>query len=439
MKTEELIERAASRSEAAEVFAASGSINNISFENSKLKSINRSDQFGYALRVVSDGRLGFSATTRAEDANNLLERALAVAEFGGPCEFKFSGALEGDAPELDIYDSTVPAISVAELVDEGKDCVARLKEIEPELEVFLSASFGEVETSLASSGGFSGTYKFTVFGGGIGGMLLEGTSKLILFEARSATGPSFTFRELIPSIEADLAIARKNVEISTGAYDVVLTPECVSNLLWSLGPCVNGKSVLKGESPLKDKLGERIFDERITIFDDPHLKKGVSSKPFDDEGTPTCRKPVFERGVLKNFLLDRNSAAGLKKEPNGNGIRGDFNAAPNPGATNLLWEGGDVSKDELISNVKDGLVVDRLMGVIMGNPYSGFVNGNIGLGFRVENGERTGRVKDAMFSTNIFQALKENLTGVSKERKQVGSHLLPWIAIGGVNIASANK
>jgi len=434
---DKLLEKASARADAAEIFSVNGSTTNVSFENSKLKSINRSDQFGLAMRVVAGGKLGFSATTRIEDANNLIERALGVAEFGGPCEFSFSGELPGDTPKPEIYDSSVPGMAIAELVDVGNECVELLKKVDPDLEVFLNYGFGEGEVSLASSKGFAGTYKGTRFGGAIGVMLLEGTSKLILYKGRQATGPVFSLKDFISELEEDLEVARKNVEISTGVYDVVLTPDGVSNFLWSLGPCVNGKSVLKGESPLKDKLGEQIFDERVTIFDDPLLDGGVASQSFDDEGTPCYRKPIVEGGVLKNFLLDRNTAAGLKKESTGNGVRGDFNAAPNPGATNLLWEPGEVAKDELIANVKDGVVVDRMMGVMMGNPFSGFVNGSIGLGYRVDNGERTGRVKDAMFSTNIFKALKENIIGISKEREYVGAHQLPWIAIRGVNIAAA--
>jgi PmbA protein len=434
---EELLEKASARASAAEIYSMDGSTTNVSFENSKLKSINRSDQFGLAMRVVVDGKLGFSATTRIEDANNLIERALGVAAFGGPCEFGFSGEIAGGAADPAIHDPSVPGMAVAELVDVGNECVERLKKIDPEMEVFLNFGFGEGEVSLAASEGFSGSYKRTRFGGAVGVMLLDGTSKLVLYKGRQAVGPVFSVKDYISELEEDLEVARKNVEISTGVYDAVLTPDGVANLLWSIGPCVNGKSVLKGESPLKDKLGEQVFDERVTIIDDPLLEGGVSSRSFDDEGTPSSRKPIVEGGVLKNFLLDRNSAAGLKTEPTGNGLRGDFNVAPNPGATNLLWEPGDVSKDELIANVKDGVIVDRLMGVMMGNPYSGFVNGNIGLGFRVEDGKRTGRVKDAMFSTNIFMALKENLIGISKERDYVGAHQLPWIAIRGVNIAAA--
>jgi len=86
--------------------------------------------------------------------------------------------------------------------------------------------------------------------------------------------------------------------------------------------------------------------------------------------------------------------------------------------------------------MKQGIVIDHTMGAWAGNPYTGTVTGNIALGYLVKDGEKVGRVKDCMFSLNVFTHLKSNLLALSRDVKDLGGLLLPYCLIGGVSIAT---
>jgi PmbA protein len=226
------------------------------------------------------------------------------------------------------------------------------------------------------------------------------------------------------------------VPLASGEYPVVLTPHAVGDLLLPVISCCNGRAVAKGISPWKDRLGEDMFDARITIYDDGLLQNGVGSAYFDGEGVPTQKTAIIEDGVLKNFLTDLDSAAALNLKPTGNGLRSRFMSPPAPSITNLTMDGGDITVDEIMRKMGDGVLIDRLIGTMMGNLYGGVVSGNIMLGYKVAGGKRVGRIKDAMVSINAFEALKTGLMGLSRERVALGNFVLPHVWLRNVNIAT---
>jgi len=190
---------------------------------------------------------------------------------------------------------------------------------------------------------------------------------------------------------------------------------------------------MRGISPFKDRIGEEIFAPSFSLVEDGTLDDGLGSQLYDDQGVACRRTPLIERGILREYLLDLESAHRLGRKPTGTGTASG--SRPN----NLLVTPGEKSWEELLKGMKRGIVIDQTMGSWAGNPYTGTVTGNVSLGFLVINGEKVGRVKDCMFSLNVFGHLKSNLLGLSRETKNTGQAILPYCLIGGVSIATRSS
>jgi PmbA protein len=182
----------------------------------------------------------------------------------------------------------------------------------------------------------------------------------------------------------------------------------------------NGKTVLEGASPIGNRLGESVFDKKSSLWDDPTIAYRPGSRPCDDEGVPSQRTPLIEHGTVASFLYDLQTAALAHTHSTGNGRRSGGLPAPSPSA--FVIGSGDTTFDEMIQDIKEGLVVEQLMGAAQGNILGGDFSGNVLLGYKVESGKIVGRVKDTMVSGNIYQVLKQ-IAAIGSEVKWVGSFL----------------
>ena len=136
----------------------------------------------------------------------------------------------------------------------------------------------------------------------------------------------------------------------------------VSNSLVShLSGAINGASIARGTSFLKDKMGQRLFPAGITIIDDPRRVRGGRSWTFDGEGVPTQRRAIVQDGVLQTWLLDSRTARQLGLTSTGHASRGT-SQPPSPSATNLYMEAGTVEASDLIGGIKEGLYITEMIG-----------------------------------------------------------------------------
>lgn len=176
---------------------------------------------------------------------------------------------------------------------------------------------------------------------------------------------------------------------------------------WGIwGGAINGASIARGTSFLKDSLEEQIFPDNINIVDDPHIVRGPSSKPFDGEGVGNTRLDVVTGGVLKNWMLSSSAARQLGLQTNGRASRGT-SSPPSPTTTNLYMAPGDVSPEELMSGIKDGFYVTELIGMGV-NGITGDYSRGAG-GFWIEDGKITYAVSEITIAGNLkdmYRSLK---------------------------------
>lgn len=246
---------------------------------------------------------------------------------------------------------------------------------------------------------------------------------------------------LVARLVETYTVGRRHVPLRAGRHPVLLRPRAVLDLLRPVAAVVNGRAVEKGISPWKDRLGERVAAEHVTIWDDGTLPWAPGSAPFDDEGTPCQRRAIIERGVLRSFALDRQSAAALGQAPTENAARASLEAAPAPSIHNLVLEPGERSARALLQDMRQGVVIDALVGTFAGNPYGGAVSGTVQIGYKVEGGEIVGRVKDVMFAVNAFEVLQSGIAAISSEAEwesdwAIGPGKVPHVLLEGVYLAT---
>jgi PmbA protein len=417
----EVLRSARRKAEQAEVFSASARATTIQFEANELKQVQTQESSSIALRIFRGGRMGFGIATGGGGWEVLVDMAVETSQFGSPANFQFPSSQ--DYSKVRIFDPKVEEIAMEKMIEIGEEPIAKIKGHTPDILCDVQVTKGTSSISLMNSQGGEGGYEKSFFGLSLEGILVRDTDILWVSDSESSCRPDFArIDDLADRVIWQLEMAKKKATVSTKLLPIIFTPHGVASAL--LSPLVlafNGKAVLEGASPLKDKLGEQVFDKKLSLWDDATVAYGVGSYPFDDEGVPSQRLPLVTNGVVANFLYDLQTAALAGTQSTGNGGRagGGF---PSPAISSLVLGKGDVSFQAMVEDMKEGLIVEEVMGAEQGNLLGGDFGGNVLLGYKVENGEIVGRVKDTMIAGNVYQVLKE-LLGVGQETRWVGGIL----------------
>lgn len=404
----------------------------VRYENNKLKSIDTSEKRINALRVVENGKLGF-ATSTSSDLDQLLDMALTTAKYGRPWDAPLPGATELPPVELE-HPST--NVSIDTMVDLGTKAMNRLKTCHSEALATVQLSTRKTVVRLINSQGFSGEFNKSVFSMLGAAELTEGQNMLSLYSAFVSGKLEDQVEKTVEFIVDNFQHGLTNATIPSGDYTVIFSPPCLGDILRPLLACANGQAVAKGFSPWKDKLGDQLFSPHFSLYDDATIPYGPASSPFDGEGIATKQTKIIDQGVLKSFLLDLRTAQDLDLQPTGNGFRSRLDELPRPGSSNVVLDvAGGVPLQELIDSTQRGIIIHSLMGAWAGNPYTGQVNGNIDLGFLIEDGQIKGRVKDCMVSVDCFQALRDQIIGASAEKQWAWNNmLLPHLKLSNIAV-----
>jgi len=443
----EIIEKAMAKgASSCEVFYLNSLRTSVDFETGRLKGVGRTEERGATLRLVKDGRMGLATSTKLDEVDRLVDDALATSAFGGKAEIEFAGA--ATLPGVETAHDDVENLDIDRVIEESQAEIARILDYEGEINAEASTLRDVQEIRVLTSEGFDGSFKRTLYRHHAGGRLIEGDNMLDAYAYFGGTNLDAR-RDIIAEVIEDFENGRTNVGVSTGPTNVLFTPRAVADVFMTLYLGVSGAMVDRKISPLAGKLGQTVFDERVTIYDDGLAKGAYESAPFDDEGVPMQRTPVFESGVLKNFLTDLRTARKLDLPLTGNALRAkrlvltkDLGKVPSPEVTNWRMEGGTKSSDELLAGMKEGVIIDSIMGILMSNLTAGDFSGNVAYGLKVENGKTVGRVKDTMVSGNVYKLLRDNLLDLSSDTKLTGrlgvfgTHHFPYMLLKDVPIST---
>jgi len=431
---EEILRQARKVAEEAEVFSVSSEETLVRFEANRLKHLQTKQQNSTALRIIRRGRIGYAITTSPENHPNLIDHAGETAQFGVLAKFEMPAARS--YPPVEVYRAEVESVPVAAMVEIGGELISAVTRHTLGIICEAEVSRGVVSVRLMNSRGGQAEYRRSHFSIGLEGNLIKGTDMLFVGDSTSSCQPILKPDIVIDTVRQQLELARDQASVSTRPMPVVFTPHGVASaLIMPLMAAFNGKTVLEGASPIGQKRGEVVFDRKFQLWDDPTVNFQPSSRPCDDEGVPSQRTPLVEAGRVANFLYDLQTAALAKAHSTGNGSRG-HGGLPAPSPSAFVIAPGSTTFEEMVSDIKEGLVVEQLMGASQGNILGGDFSGNVLLGYKVENGKIVGRVKDTMVSGNIYQVLKEIVAFGSKARWVAGFLHTPHIYCPYISVAS---
>ena len=422
---ERVLDSIKGKAEQAEIFEVSTQIAPVYFEANRLKQIQSKESTSVALRIFKDSKVGFAFGSGVDDVETLIAMAVETAPFGPSANFEFPSS--SDYPDVAVFDSEIPVITMEQMVELGRQLIARVTEHTPELLCDVEVTKGVSSVHLVNSQGGEARWDKSLFSINLEGVLTQDTDMLFVGDSDSSCR-FFTDIDILASrIITQLELAKSKAAISTKQLPIIFTPRGVAGVL--LAPLMlafSGKAVLEGTSWLKDKLGERVFDNKLTIWDDATLPYRPGSCPCDGEGTPSQRIPLVAKGEVANFLYDLQTAALAGKKSTGSGRRSG-GRPPAPNLSTVAIEEGEDRFEAMVKDMKEGLIVEQLIGAEQGNLLNGDFSGNVLLGYKVTNGNIVGRVKDTMVSGNVYQVLKEIIGVGNKARWVDGIFLVPHL------------
>jgi len=420
----------------------------VAFEWGRLKSAGVTEEAGVNVRVLHRGRVGVAGTTNvgvgdvgAPHAVPLLDRALASAELGEEIDLAFPAAAK--LPRVTTHVQRTAEASLARLIEIGQFLLERLAREGCQVNVAIEREVAE--TRVANTAGGEGAYRSTGVAVSADVWRIAGDDVLAIGDAIESTDlPAEDALEgVVRSITGRLDHALRIVASPEGALPVVFTPAGLSAVLLPVTQGLSGKAVLQGISPLATRVGEPVFDQRLSLTDDPLAPGRAASRPLDDECVPSRATSLVERGVVQRFIYDLETAARAKTSSTGHGQRSIF-GKPVPGYTNIIvgearvpGPGSRVPSEPgggLLREVKDGLLVDDLIGVGQGNVIGGAFSHPVALAYRIESGGIAGRVKDAAVAGNVYELLKR-IAGVGNDARWTGSRFAPSLLLEGVAVA----
>ncbi len=404
----------------------------------RIEKLERSESRDLGLRVLVGQRQAIVSSTdhAAETLDELVERAVAMARSVPEdpyCGLADPALVAGAPAALDICDPEEPAtemlIERARAAEDAARAVQGVTNSEG-----AEASWGRSRIELLGSNGFQGGYETSRHGVAVAVLAGEGLGMERDYDYSSAVHAA----DLSPPEEVGKSAGERTVrrlgpkKAKSARVPVVYDPRVAGGLLRHLAGAINGHAVARGTSFLKDRMGEAVFAEAITIVDDPHRARGLRSKPFDGEGVANRRRAIVDGGRLSTWFLDLSSARQLGLETTGHAARGTA-SPPVPAPTNLYLEPGVVSPAALIADIDSGLYVTELIGFGVNQVTGDYSRG--AAGFWIEKGERAWPVAEVTVAGNLADMFRELSVADDLEfRYGVDA---PTVRIEGMTVAGA--
>lgn len=418
---------------ACDAVAATGVSLSVEVREGKVEETDRSEGDDVTLRVFVGKRTASVSSNGLDNADELAERAVAMARVTP--EDPFAGLAEPDRlianpRKLDMLDpvevSPLDLRNAALEAEEAGLAVAGVSKSGG-----ASASWRRAGMVLVTSHGFSGSYSSSRHGLSMTAVAGDGTEMERDYD--------FDYRVFLEDMErpADIgrragerAVRRLNpVKLSTRTAGVVYESRAARSLLGHFAGAVNGASIARKTSFLRDSMGKSVFAPGIRIVDDPFKARGAATRPFDGEGTEGPVLDMVEDGILRHWFLDGASARELGLRANGRAHRGGSGTAP--GATNLTLMPGEHTPEQLMKEMGSGLLVTDLIGHGVNGITGDYSRGAAGFWF--ENGEPVQAVSEITIAGNLTGMFARMVPANDLDARY--SAAVPSVVIEGLAIA----
>ena len=396
--------------EAAEAYLSEKENFSAMRNNGALEDYQSNHTRGLGFRGLVNGRMGY-ASTEALDEESIGQLIRGVIESATLCESDDEQPLYqggGQVPELELYqpelDKVAPEAKLAKIEAMENACKAADSR-------YLNG-YNMVETTkhtvrIANSFGMDQTYTENFCNLYCNANVKEGDNVstggfVQISRDFDALDPDRLARDSV-----DQAVKGLNAEpVASGKYHVVFWNEALVSLLGVFSTVFSAETEQMGLSLLSGKLGETIAAPCVTLVDDPLRPDCLGSRPFDDEGVPSHQHMLVENGVFRTFLHNLKTARKAGVESTGNGSKADYSSPVRVAPSNLYFEPGALSFEELLSQVGDGIVITEVSGLHAGaNPVSGDFS-LLSKGYTLKDGKRDQPLERITVAGNFYELLK---------------------------------
>ncbi len=435
---ERILERAKKHADMAEVYRIEKNAAPACFTGGELTALEGEESVSTALRLIVDGRFGFSSTTHPDEVDELVDRAVDSAKFGPSADFEFSRQVMHFG-RGQYYDSRVAELKYEDLIQTGREMIDIVRTSFPDVNLEAEVTREANRITIMNTLGGDIQFEKTMYQAFLNVLLILESDRAELEHTASGTHLSRDPIQMARDAVWRFSQCSRVAPVRTKKMTVLFTSLAFRGLYVPLFYGLNGDNAFRKMSKLTGQIGQHVLDSTITVSDDATDPMLPASCPADDEGVITRKNTLIDRGILKGFFYDRRAAARAGAESTGNGFKKSslytgfsIDTPPSPFPSNLVIDPGSIPRDELIRGIKEGIIVDDVMGAGQGNNLNGEFSMNVALGYKIENGEVVGRVKDVMVAGNVFDVFKNNLRGMSSEAfvedTLFGRYKVPWIA-----------
>jgi PmbA protein len=421
--------------DAADAVAMTGRSTSVSVRLGKVEETEASESDDISLRVFIGKKVASVGATASSDPKMLAERAVAMAKVSP--EDPFQGLADPDKlareiHDLDLFDPTeISADQLREAALAAEEVALSYKGVTNSGGSGASAGMGGLV--LATSDGFLGQYIATRFSRSVSALAGEGTAMERDYDYSSRLHfADLDTPEKIGREAAERAVKRLGArKAKTGPVTVIYDPRVARGIAGHLAGAINGASVARKTSFLRDMMGKQVASAAITVTDDPIRPRGQSSRPFDGEGVQGAPLTMIDRGVLNHWFLSTSAARELGLQTNGRGARAA--SSVNPSSTNLAIEPGEMSPEDMIKSLKTGFYVTEVFGQGVNMVTGEYSRG--ASGFWIENGAITYPVSEVTIAGNLKDMFM-HMTPASDLDRNYGT-AAPTLLVEGMTLAGS--
>ena len=424
----------------AEAYVVSNSESEVFMENNDLKQAKSQVSGSLGIRVfINGGSLGFYSINQLNRSkiSEAASMAVKIAKISPsdkrnslPSSKKKIRKLQG------IFDRESSTFEASDAAKHALELLKAAKSFDERISVD-SGNFGSsvLAHSIANTNGIYASERISTFYWSIMGMAVDG-SEVSNFDVQS--GGSHTVKGIDVTQAAEdfaktviMSLGSRKIESFKGS--MLLSPSAAIEIIADvISYSVNSESVQRRASAFGGKLGKKVASEILTVEDDATNTTGLGASSFDREGLEHRQNKVIQDGNLTKFLYNTYTAKkdGVKSTANAGG---SSTSPPSVSATNIVVKPGSHSLDELISEVRRGVLINRFSGNV--NPITGDFSGVVKGGRQIQDGSLGPSIKEVMVAGNVFDCLRR-LVGLSKERKVLFNMILPFMQIEGMSFTA---
>lgn len=384
----------------------------VSSSQGEVERYGLSTTIGASFRGIYNGKMGYSYTEKLDEESieMLVFKAKECAELveSDDEEFIFEGGLE--YTEVNSYDESIAKMTPTEQIENAIKLNLEPSRRNSEIikSEYTSFNTSKVERIIVNSEGINLREEGTIAQASVYPIAKDGENMIVDGASSVSTKLSDVNIDKLIDDGINKTLRKKGAtSIKSGKYKVIIDGEVMAALIRTMQDNFLGHIAQENKTLLKDKIGEKIASDKVTLVDDPFLEGGISTCSFDDEGVPTKFKNVIENGIFKGFLHSLKTANKAKVEPTGNGFKAGFKATVKASPTNFYVKEGDKSFSELLKFVGEGIYIIDLEGLHSG---ANAVTGDFSLaaqGIKIENGVLSKAIKQITIAGNFFTLLKD--------------------------------